>query len=319
MADSIAARMSPTDSGASVSQYVLDATTPGTYSLVRTKGPNPSTSGNMADIIVKVNWVPLSHDAGTADYVGAALSTALSFPPTDGTFTKAFAELPMHFIGHSRGTYVNSAAIAVLGDMGIWVDHCTILDGQDFGADGVLTNWVNIRFLDNYFQDLASGILGYDHLLDGFPILGAYEIKLSAYKDFFDAGRIVAAHARVHTWYHGTIDIWANQVDSEDILRYDWYGPPSGQQPATGFYFDRYIGGARPASGLKVSGAARVATPNPVAPASAWDNVEINSVSPSTSVLQGATLTFSGRYQDSNGDATITLGYDTDRNGQRQL
>lgn len=187
MADALAVRISPTDAGASVSHYVLDVTSPGTYSLIKTKGPHPATGENKADIIVKVNWTPLSHETGTADYVGSVVSAALRTPPTDGTFAKAFAELPMHFIGHSRGTYVNSAAISDMGDWGIWVDHCTILDGEDLGADGVLTNWVNIRFLDNYFQDLANGILATDHELDGFSMPGAYEISLSAYNGFFNA------------------------------------------------------------------------------------------------------------------------------------
>src|SRR5262249_14137289 len=127
MADAIATRIDPDGQGANVSQYKLEKHALTSPTLRKVKGPSPGDNGNQMEIIVKVDWADLSSVLfpGQADEVGRAVAETLLQPPTDGTFFKAFTELPMHFIGHSRGCYVNSAAIRLLAGQGVWVEEWT--------------------------------------------------------------------------------------------------------------------------------------------------------------------------------------------------
>lgn len=148
----------------------------------------------------------------------------------------------IHFIGHSRGTVVNSEAIKLLDQAGLDAKlgfvQMTTLDPHpvhkydiDIIREGTLPDFTNFQysdpelnvlkvthivdFADNYYQvshELVTipltSLSG--HLPDGEAIDGAVNIKLtdkfvswSGRTPFPDGGN----HAEVHDWYHWTIDL----------------------------------------------------------------------------------------------------------------
>src|SRR2546426_4955306 len=105
MADAIAARIRAVNGGINPAIYTLRVgLSQSTLSLDDPSGQKPLDSG---EVIIKVDWSNLSSLIGSkAGAVGAVVADALLFGPSDGSFTRSFVELPLHFIGHSRGTYV---------------------------------------------------------------------------------------------------------------------------------------------------------------------------------------------------------------------
>lgn len=70
-------------------------------------------------------------------------------------------QINLHFIGHSRGVYVNRAAIGRLtaeDDAKVGFIQMTTLDPQPGGGDGVLNIAPNVNFADNYYQQ-TGGLL----------------------------------------------------------------------------------------------------------------------------------------------------------------
>lgn len=315
MADAVAKRLDPTGNGASVSHYTLRVTGFNSYTLNKKSGPVPGEGANQADIVVKVDWATLSHQIGTADEVGRQVADALlAAATTDGTYNRALAELPLHFIGHSRGCYVNSAAIRALAARGVWVNHNTTLDPEDFGADGTFGNWSNIRFADNYYQQLAG--LGQ---LTGFSVSGAFEVNLSSYANFLGAGPI-SPHERVHTYYHGSIALTADSVDGENILRSSWYGTSSSQQPKIGFYFGRSVSDEFSKTGFRDglsqffsgNGERTLAPSDPTF--SQWPNIVLQNLLNKWELETGKEALLFYSFSDTDSSVSIALAADDDQN-----
>lgn len=122
--------------------------------------------------------------------------------------------LHLHFIGHSRGSFVNADAIRRLGEDAEFGDlrgkiksvHMTTLDPQPAGTDGDVEavihdarNWLGDRFwADNYYQDIS-----WDGEPDGFWLDGAYNILLTP---ILEHPQVTGKdHSAVHDWYHWTI------------------------------------------------------------------------------------------------------------------
>jgi hypothetical protein len=137
----------------------------------------------------------------------------------------------VHFIGHSRGCYVNANVIKGLA----WVEqrgwigylHMTTLDPQGMEDGSITSNPGGIvDWADNYFQTT-----GFDFLTQGDPIAGALNVDLTeivqAWKgrtitDLVDLpGRM--NHSEVHDWYH-----WMQ----------DWNDSQGGDDPLNGVYRD---------------------------------------------------------------------------------
>ncbi|MBX4210366.1 hypothetical protein KW783_00130, partial [Candidatus Parcubacteria bacterium] len=301
MANSISARIEK-ETGIKPSMYTLRV---GKNSTTLTRDNGSSSLDATGDIIVKVNWASLSRKKSEAPYIGQEIFKKLIDGPTDSTFDGPLTEMPIHFIGHSRGVYANSAAVKFLGEAGIWVDQVTTLDGQRFGNDGAFGNWSNVRFADNEYQYKSGRI----NVPAGFYVSGALNTNLVNMRGF-RAFHPIDRHELVHTFYHGTIDLLAKNVDKKQIDRAGWYRTKRGQQPVTGFYFDQHESFGRPDLAIAVRGAER----QPLSvfdPEIAWDNIEIFSV---TSIPTDEYFAVSSRREDLNGDATIVTGLDTDMN-----
>lgn len=157
----------------------------------------------------------------------------------------------MHFVGHSRGTVVNNAAVRRLAAAGIPVDQVTTLDPHpvngnfpgDFlfnfnWGDDVPQKWDNVTFADNYWRTDTDT---FD--FNGMPLDNVLNIELD--EDALSCCAYGAEHSDVHLWYHGTIDLGLNPCDGEQcitsLMRDTWW--PDGYV-TSGYYLSISGGGS---------------------------------------------------------------------------
>lgn len=210
----------------------------------------PITDPAGCDHFLLFDW----RDRSNVEYPGAADETEVAGRlaayitdrlPSVGT-------LDIHFIGHSRGAYVNIAAISRLGDdprLGFL--HMTSLDPQAILDDGALHVPSSVDIADNYFQTAGSFLPD-----EGKPIDGALNINLTKIVRWW-GGRgpsnddNIGNHSEVHDWYHWTIDKTDDNspflIDSElptitPALRSQLYGQPWGNGAQTGYYYSTLRG-----------------------------------------------------------------------------
>ena len=221
------------------------------------------------EIALVFDWAEESDSADTggtqgfAEAAADALYAALRDPWLPGSF-ESFDLLAgdVHFVGHSRGTVVNSDCVERLAAAGIVVDQVTTLDPHP--VDGTLDNplgpldwgdrapitWTNVAFADNYWRADGGGLLqAFD--FDGMSLAVDLDLDLGAAIEGSGDFDPIFEHIEVHAWYHGTIDLLANndgdgtQIDNESFT--DWYdfgGVPA--RDMTGFFYSSIVGGARP-------------------------------------------------------------------------
>jgi hypothetical protein len=120
--------------------------------------------------------------------------------------------LDIHFLGHSRGAYVNHAVINLLsqGNLShIGFVQMTTLDPHPYnaglGSDGTMDVPSLVDFADNYYETTAhAGPVS----VAGAPVHGALNFNLTQvlqqWKQPNDGG--IALHVAVHDWYQWTID-----------------------------------------------------------------------------------------------------------------
>ncbi|MFT7006659.1 MAG: hypothetical protein ACJAXJ_001167 [Colwellia sp.] len=220
MAEAVQDRAMSNGSNANIWQY-----TPSTASL-KLLSPSPAVIGE--DIIV-FDWAKESNNAtsGYSEAAGEALFATLMANEQNGLIKLE----NIHFIGHSRGTVVNSEAVQRLIAVGKNIAQVTTLDPHDWGAADLandydvnpeyqnvdfnarvgVINFNGIGWFDNYYQQdshtttadvLCPGGLSGREIEDG-----AANKKLIA--DF--------GHCNVHELYYGTI------APFSEIPNSNWY------------------------------------------------------------------------------------------------
>jgi len=173
-----------------------------------------------------------------------------------------------HFIGHSRGSVVNSETVERFAAYGVEVAQMTVLDPHDFdeaqvpevpiATDGVykdwlnglpqgtdwpdswgFTTWSNVLYADNYYSKESSGVIPNGRLS------GSKEWPLNVGA----LSTLDVNHSEVHAWYYGTIEqtatmeeggggenIEAGFYPNEERTTRGWnlsrYGPQAGSRPA---------------------------------------------------------------------------------------
>lgn len=210
------------------------------------------------EYIVYTSW----ESASSRQTPGWAETAAEGLYGTLRRYGLADANHPLHFIGHSYGTVLNSEVIQRLGYLdGVTVDQMTTLDPHDFYEvfTGSLTPtyeinikqpdvhvWSNVTYADNYYN--TSGMsslfspLPHGRALDGAMNFAAINTNLSSLNGFNDSGSM--PHTRVHEYYALTIDPNINLFDS-GLDHSTWFSGPSTNY---GYRFSR-IGVASTAGG----------------------------------------------------------------------
>lgn len=201
----------------------------GNYSFGSAFTPDPAGE-RVGEQVIMVDWSTTadngSDSPGHAEAVGSAIY-AMLMAGVSGY--PGFVSRPLHFIGHSFGTVVNSEAIQRLGIAGIEVEQMTTLDPHDWDEAGVPVDgdallpdvhvWSNLVRADNYFST-DGGIFLCPH---GRPIDGAENYDLTAFPGFGN-GSWFDPHFRVHTYYHGTIDTESiGQTIDGLLVQPEWY------------------------------------------------------------------------------------------------
>jgi hypothetical protein len=157
----------------------------------------------------------------------------------------------LHFIGHSRGTCVNSEVTERLGVAGIAVDQVTTLDPHpvngtldppldyDWG-DPVPQRWSNVTWADNIWRADGGGFNAFD--FDGMPLPATLDVELD--EAALECCAYGFSHSDVHLWYHGTTDLAPNPCDGseciDDVMRGLWW--PEGYTER-GYYYSALGGG----------------------------------------------------------------------------
>lgn len=232
------------------------------------------------EIVLRFNWsqesdgLNIGGTQGFAEAAADALYAALRDPQLPPAFSAVDPlAAPLHFIGHSRGAVVNSDCVERLAAVGIAVDQVTSLDPHpvdgslDFPLD--LADWLdrspvtwnNVGFADNYWRADGGGVWAAD--FDGQSIAADVDLDLGAAIEGLLDVDPVFEHTEVHAWYHGTVDLGANDdndgTDIDDELFTNWWGDGGvPERNATGYYYSALVGGTRPPP---IAGAAPVWSP----------------------------------------------------------
>jgi len=204
----------------------------------------PPLTSDSGEIIVKLDWSTISTKLGVstvniANTAAAALLSTNLIPELGG---RSLAELPLHFIGHSRGGSVMTEMARLLGAQGIWVDQVTTLDPDPVAlyGDPPIKNYANVLFADNYWQNMGNGLT----VPNGQPVSGAYNRQLTN----LDGG-YTSSHSDVHLWYHGTIQLETPASDTQATItsaeRAAWWTADETEGTNAGFYYSLIGGGDR--------------------------------------------------------------------------
>jgi hypothetical protein len=219
-------------------------------SLIAGVPPLTSASG---EIIVKLDWSTISTTLGvsTVKIANTAAAALLSTNLIAALGGRPLAELPLHFIGHSRGGSVVAEMARALGAQGVWVDQVTTLDPDPvlLYGDPPITNYANVLFADNYWQNMGDGL----QVPNGRAVSGAYNRHLLN----LDGG-YASSHSDVHLWYHGTIELGTPASDTQATItaaeRAAWWTAGEAAGTNAGFYYS-LIGGGNRFSGAEPAGA----------------------------------------------------------------
>ncbi len=211
-------------------------------------GPDDIDITQNGGAIILLDWVGVSNEFEEypAETVADKFFDWLFKEPHKG---HNLAEIPIHFIGHSRGCSLNARMVYKLAEKGVLVDEVTTLDPHPAGTDLPPKTYINILFADNYYQ--------LNDYPEGMEIDGAFNQDLSK---VLKGIKLAEEHMHVHTYYHGTIDTNVGpgtDIDGDHIVT-AWY---DGTLPRdeTGYNFSRFTNTllARPLSGVNqfISGA----------------------------------------------------------------
>jgi len=205
------------------------------------------------EVLAVLDW-HMAIDYSTPEVAGSVVSELVE---------SAYAELPIHLIGHSRGGSLVAEMARLLGEQGIWVDHVTTLDPHPaentllppYFVDAGVYTYENTLFADNIWRFDECDIMKDDDDctfdFDGQPIAGAYNRELTEFDE--DGGTVDLGypeeHSDVHLWYHGTIDLDDSAFDGEQSITQDmretWWTEIEAEGVNAGFVYSRLVGGDR--------------------------------------------------------------------------
>lgn len=201
-------------------------------------------------LIYDWSWESNDLDKGWSEAAGDNLFASLADTFEMGDSSLNLLQRPLHFIGASRGTVVNTHAVQRIDHYfpNVSVDHFTTLDPHpargpfnsidDYGSNiKKLILPDNVVYADNYYRQDALYELDID--FNGVEVPGAVNLELSEWALGL-AGNIIE-HADVPTWYLATIATSAERVNDEPVTKRrfaDWWisgaGYDSSVEPLSG-------------------------------------------------------------------------------------
>ena len=182
-----------------------------------------------ASAIIIVDWTDLStivcYDPN-GERTGRVAAALFAFIRT--TFPSTL-KLPWHLIGHSRGASVVNALASAFSTIGAWTDQATFLDPHPESvlpcSDFPMEVPHGTHFADNYYETQT--------IPSGQSVIGTAETSLTGILPL-----VASAHELVHTYYHGTIDTSATQIDGR-VIDPSWYNDTNRDRWDTGFGYSR--------------------------------------------------------------------------------
>lgn len=179
------------------------------------RGRVARSNSNRADeeIVLVYDWTHESDDSenGWMEAAADGLFASLLSPLAQISGVTNLLTRPLHFIGHSRGTVVNSLAANRLGwhFPGLKINQFTTLDPHPsviHGDPGALSRLLeipnNILWADNYYRQ--DGTYEADLDFNGVDVLGSRNLELDEAVLGENAGFLME-HSDVHLWYLATI------------------------------------------------------------------------------------------------------------------
>lgn len=316
-------------------RYLMTVTDPGhdggPLSVASTRIGAAPANWTSTDIVVLLDWSDISGSlfggySRPSAHTGAAVAEKLLGGFSIPDLAAPLAELPLHLVGHSRGASVISEIARGLGQRGAWVDQLTFLDPHPVDGvrepflapnlgDAAMRVFENVQFADNYWRTDGNGSFDFT----GEPVNGAYNLQLT--ESVLTGTGTDFEHSDTHLWYHGTIgrasgDPPFQDSDGDANIGANWYAPPHPARDASGYVYSRIGAGARPAAGLKSSGAFRDALALTSSGAAVWDNIRIDGFTSDVALTQGSPLFLTASFEDRSAggvrDSTITIGFDRD-------
>lgn len=208
--------------------------------------------------------------------------------------------LPIHLVGHSRGASMMSSLARKFGERGIWIDHLTLLDANDwFGADENTTVHSNTIFADSYYQN--DGLIINALNPRGESVPNALNFSLNAIEPDI-------THTNIHQFYRGTVDL-------ETPLSASWYTQqPLSPRDSVGYAWSRLGGVPRPLSGVGTAFGGSASRVPVAAVGLQWPNVGLMRITNGYDAVPGANISVSYLAQDRDSSATITFFRDVDDN-----
>ena len=312
MADAIEARL-----GEPVSRLAITVTESGgvVSASAALSGPSPSATAS-GEIVGYIDWSSLAGGLffPTNDTVEVARAVAdlMLSPAGVPGLGRALVELPIHVVGHSRGSSLVSEIARELGRAGVWVDHLTSLDPYPRSGDAPVGIAQTVAFADNFYQTSSL-------IVNGSPVAGAVDRHLPSMTGGYTGGTD-PNHSDVHLWYHGSIDTVGDAYDGEATLananRPSWYAAGEALGQTAGFFFSRLIGGDAPAAGLHPALGGTESRESPDDAAATQPSIVSFGFGTNlpASVISGARIPLDFVADDADSGATITFVLDTDRN-----
>lgn len=311
MADEVADRVGP---DASVFKLVVeeDANKLFISSFNQRYGPSLSSGTNSrGEIVISLDWADASNDLifiSTTDIAELVVPDLFANPMLRGLGV-GLMEMPMHLIGHSRGASMALEMARIIGEMGAWVDHITLLDPNDHAGidEDVGRPTDNVVFAEDYYQNSIGNVIR------GLPVEGSMSLELTT----LGGEGYVSEHSDVHLWYHGTVDLSNQITDGTETLRpnsTDWYVGNQGPRGKKGYYYSRIGGGVRPDDGVGRFFHGNGVRQRIGLSGSQWANIGNLVVMNGSRFKLGDQIHLEYLYQDRDSDAKATFFLDPDQN-----
>lgn len=311
MGSEIAQRLG--ERGGDAIMYDLCITDRGAFNFLSKRGDRALAESESAEAIVLLDWADASNNGistlepfvSTWEVAASSVGSLMAQRPS-GSTSLAFAELPIHLIGHSRGASAMAALAWEFGRRGIWVDQLTALDAHPYDSrDASMMLTSNVVFADSYWRDDNVSLTN----PWGESVSGAANVDLNPLTpDIFHSDPLIGEQPNVHMYYRGTIDT--------NVGYASWYSSlPRNQQ---GFAFSR-LGGANRTSalarqGLLSSFGGAVGSrfvPSPLG--AQWPNVADIQFGTSSFEI-GETASVQLKYGDRDSGAVVSVFVDSDEN-----